>query len=87
MRYCIEKEQIKDIYIYVLKFGFWKCSYSFLTFEPERYGNKQKKEHANNEAACSCDIVTERFDPIRNKGNDLLLKDLTENFIKQKNKN
>jgi len=53
-----------------------------LTFESERYGNKQKKAHANNEAACRCDIVIERFDPIRNKGNDLL-KYLTENFYKK----
>jgi hypothetical protein len=45
--------------IYRLKFGFGKFAYCFMIFEFERYGNKQKKAHANNEAACRCDIVTD----------------------------
>lgn len=64
------KPLYKPGYIYVLKFGFWKFSYSFFIFGPDRYGNKQKKAQANNEAACRCDIVTERFDLILSKGGD-----------------
>jgi hypothetical protein len=62
----LDGKRSKDIY--VLKFGFWKFSYSFFTFALDRHGNKQKNAQANNEAACCCDIVTERFDAIRNNG-------------------
>jgi hypothetical protein len=55
-------------YTYVSKFGLGKFSYSFLGGWSERYGNKQKNAQANKEDACCCDIVTERFDRIRNKG-------------------
>jgi len=57
----------------------------FLWFRSERLGNKQKNEQASNETACRCDIVTERFDPMRNKGGGWNMTIFRYNNKKQEN--
>ncbi len=62
----VEDEGYRNFYL--LKFGFWNFSYSPILSWSERNGNKQKNAQANSDAACLCDIVTEWFVPVCNKG-------------------
>lgn len=59
---------------YKSKLGYGNLRYCSLRRRSDRFGYRQKKEQANNEAACSCDIVTEPFFPLANNGGGYNIK-------------